>query len=129
MDAFRSSIVCARTASAAFAVVAASVQAAPDHARRDPANPQADVPAVSYRSPLSEFRRIGEQPVGSWRALNDQVRAIGGWRAYAREANAPEAADKAPPAPPPKDAAPANPAAPPASPGAHGGHSGMPKER
>lgn len=122
MNACRSPI-----AAAALAAVAASVQAAPEPTRRDPANPQADVPAVSYRSPFTDYRRFGDQPVADWRALNDQVRAIGGWRAYAREANAPEAGDQAPAAPP-KDASPARPAAP-ASRGAHEGNSGTSKER
>lgn len=110
-----------------FAVAAASVHAA-EPARSDPANPQAAVPAVTYRSPLADYRRNGDQPVGNWRDLNDRVRAIGGWRAYAREANAPEGGDKPPPATPPSDAAPAR-STPPASPGGHGGHSGAAKER
>ncbi len=108
MDAFRSPTA-RRAAAATLAVFAACAQAAPEHARKDPANPQAEVPAVAYRSSLNDHRRIGDEPVGNWRALNDKVRAVGGWRAYAREANAPEAT--------------------PASPTNHGGHSGTPKER
>lgn len=120
-----------RAAALSLVVTAASLQAAPEPARKDPADPQADVPAVSYRSPLSDVRRIGDQPVGNWRALNDRVTAIGGWRAYAREANAPDSTTKPATAPPPKDASPARPAQPatPAGHGAHGGHSGASKER
>lgn len=115
-------------AALSIAFMAAAAHAMPQPSRADPADPQAAVPAVSYRSPLREYQRIGEQPVGDWRALNDRVRAIGGWRAYAREANTPDDADKARVAPPSKDAPPrdAQPAAPAAH--GHGGHAGPSKK-
>ncbi len=112
MEAFRSPVA-RLAATITLAVFAASPQAAPEHARKDPANPAAEVPALTYRSSLNDRRRIGDEPLGNWRASNDKVRAVGGWRAYAREAAAPEASDKATPA----------------SPANHGAHSGMPKER
>ena len=117
-----------RRAAFSLTVAAAAVQAAPEPPRNDPADPQAAVPAVSYRSPLSNYRSIGDQPVGNWRALNDQVGAIGGWRAYAREANAPEGSGTPQPASPSKDPAPAR-RAQPASHADHGGPSGASKER
>ena len=41
---------------------------------------------LRYTSPLAAYRKFAEQPVGSWREANDQVGRIGGWRAYAIEA-------------------------------------------
>lgn len=41
--------------------------------------------SLSYKSPLAEYRKFVEQPVGSWREANDNVGRIGGWRAYASE--------------------------------------------
>lgn len=111
-----------------FALAAVSLQAAPDATRQDPADPRAAVPALSYQTSLGSYRRLGDQPVGSWRALNDQVRAVGGWRAYAREASAPEGNERAATDSSPKDAEPAR-ATSPATPGAHGAHSGGSKER
>ncbi len=42
----------------------------------------------AYCSVFDEFRRFAEAPVGSWREANDTVMRIGGWRAYAAEAQA-----------------------------------------
>lgn len=111
-----------------FAAAVALAHSASEPPRADPANPQAAVPAVSYRSPLTDYRRIGDQPVGNWRTLNDQVRAIGGWRAYAREASTPDGADAARAVPAPNDAALVR-SPQPAKSGAQGGHSDHPKER
>jgi len=56
---------------------------------RDPTNGLAQVPPVVYRSTLSVSP--GAAPVGAdtWRAANDAVTKIGGWRAYLREAHSP----------------------------------------
>ncbi|HEY0858744.1 MAG TPA: hypothetical protein VGE16_16895, partial [Albitalea sp.] len=40
----------------------------------------------AYRSAFDGYRRHAEQPVQSWREANDTVGRIGGWQAYAREA-------------------------------------------
>ncbi len=74
-----------------------------------PAGPHA------YRSAFDGYRRHAEQPVQSWREANDNVGRIGGWQAYAREA---QAASSAPPASPAAPAAPSSGA--PA--GGHTGH-------
>lgn len=74
----------------------------------DPLDPRAEVPRADYQSPFTAYRRQGEPVVGSWRAANDEVARIGGWRAYAREASRPEpaapaaAAASAPAATPPR---------------------------
>jgi hypothetical protein len=41
---------------------------------------------LGYRSPLADYRKFVEQPVESWREANEQVGRVGGWRAYASEA-------------------------------------------
>lgn len=70
----------------------ACIGAASAHAqvRPDPASPDAKVPSAIYRSPFTGYRVLGEEPVRDWRASNDEVGRIGGWREYAREAQATE---------------------------------------
>lgn len=58
--------------SLALAVAAGSVMAQPA--------PQA------YSSAFEDYRPFTEEKVAPWRESNDAVRDIGGWRAYAREA-------------------------------------------
>ena len=65
--------------------------------RQDPADPRAAVPTWVYQSPLSRYQAFTEAQVAPWRDTNEQVRQRGGWRAYAREAQAPESAASAPP--------------------------------
>ncbi len=86
--------------------------------RPDPADPAIQVPPATYRSAFADYRPLDEAPVGDWRAANDEVGRIGGWRAYAREAQAP---DKATAAPAPASAAPPASAPAPAR-GGHGQH-------
>jgi hypothetical protein len=84
--------------------VAAPAQNAP---RPDPLDAKAPVAPLVYRSAFSGFKPLAsDAPPLSWREANDAVERIGGWRAYAREANAPAAAPSAPAASPP--AAPAS---------------------
>ena len=50
-------------------------------------------PAAKRRgSAFEHYRPYTDQPVRPWREVNDEVRCIGGWRAYAREAH--EAAER-----------------------------------
>lgn len=60
--------------------------AAPPAGARDPGDPRAAVPPLEYRSAFSRYRPNVEAEVGSWREKNDDVRRIGGWRVYGREA-------------------------------------------
>jgi hypothetical protein len=62
----------------------------------DPANAEATVPPVVVPSAFGGHKRIADTPVVPWRAANDRAARIGGWRAYAREAQAPEAPASAP---------------------------------
>ena len=52
---------------------------------RDPADPGSVVAPVVYSSPFSGYRRYADGEVGPWRAVNDEVGRIGGWKVYARE--------------------------------------------
>lgn len=76
-----------RLVPAALAVISGAAPANPaSPTRADPLDAGASTPAVQYRSPLADYRRHAEQPLGSWRQANETVTRIGGWRAYAREA-------------------------------------------
>jgi len=71
--------------------------------RPDPLNAQASVPPLVHESAFTQYRRLTDVPVGSWRDANDTVARIGGWRVYAREA-----AGSASPAASPAASVPAN---------------------
>jgi hypothetical protein len=64
-------------------------------------DPQAPVPATTYRSAFRGYRTPAEDVVTSWRDANDLVGRIGGWRVYAREAQEPASRDQTPTAPTP----------------------------
>ncbi len=64
----------------------AAAQPAPQPARAQPADPQASVPPLVYRSPFSAYRPMADATPVPWRQANDLVGHIGGWRVYAREA-------------------------------------------
>jgi hypothetical protein len=87
-------------AACVVAVSAAPAQNPPrPSAESNPLEARATVPAVVYRSALSDYRRLSDDKPVPWPEANDSVGRIGGWRAYAREASAPKAAGSAPPAP------------------------------
>lgn len=75
-----------RTFMAACVALAAWALPAGAQPQGDPADPAARVPAATYGSPFAGYRALGEEAVGDWRAANDEVGRIGGWREYAREA-------------------------------------------
>jgi hypothetical protein len=67
--------------STSLAAVAVSAQTAPV--------PRTPPPAPGeYRSALDGYQAYSEAGMVPWRAANDTVGQIGGWRAYAREATA-----------------------------------------
>lgn len=49
---------------------------------------------VIYTSPLADYQPMSQplsaEKVSSWKAANDTVGHIGGWRAYAKEAQQPD---------------------------------------
>jgi len=51
----------------------------------DPLDPAAVVDPVRHQSAFQGFRTHGDPTVGDWRAVNETVGRIGGWRTYARE--------------------------------------------
>ena len=83
--------------------------------RADPLDPQARVPATTHSSPLSGYRRLVDDKRVDWKQANEAVNRIGGWRAYAREAQQPDPAASAP-------AGRTTPAPAPGAMPAHGGH-------
>lgn len=52
------------------------------------AQQQPAAPTPPDRSAFDGYRPFTEETVAPWRGTNDTVRDIGGWRAYAREAQA-----------------------------------------
>ena len=79
------------TACFAFVTLPTGAQTAttkPADASKPPAGQASDAAPSSstYRSAFDGFRRFADQPVGPWREANDTVGRVGGWRAYAREA-------------------------------------------
>lgn len=75
----------------------AQAQGSPGRAERaDPLDAHASVPATPYASSLARYRRLGDDPRVDWKQANETVNRIGGWRAYAREAQQPEPAASAP---------------------------------
>ena len=45
---------------------------------------------LQYKSAISGYQAYTDQKILSWREANDRVERIGGWRAYAKEAHAPD---------------------------------------
>lgn len=103
-----------------FATLTAQVLPAANAATPDPLDPKASVPALSYESSFSQYRRLGDEKPVSWRDANDTVTRIGGWRAYAREAQQPDPASASKPPDATPAAKPSEPAKP--MPAGHGGH-------
>lgn len=60
-------------------------------ARPNPLQADAPVPPLRHTSALTRYKAHTDVEVGAWRKANDLTAQIGGWRAYAREAHAPDA--------------------------------------
>lgn len=73
-----------------LAVLTAQAQPSAKTAKPDPLDAKASVPALTYESSFSQYRRLGDDKPVSWRDANDTVTRIGGWRVYAREAQQPD---------------------------------------
>ena len=91
----------------------------PSPPRPDPADPAAAVPAMVYQSVFGQYQRPSADKAIPWKAANDEVGRIGGWRAYAREANPADATGDKPVAVPT-----ASPAVPESRNPAQSGHAG-----
>jgi hypothetical protein len=75
--------------------------------RPDPADPRLSVPTPATESAFAGYRRFRDEPPADWRAVNDEMRALGGHGGHIREDAAP--ADRA--APPAGDRPAAKPSA------------------
>lgn len=64
---------------------------APHPQRPNPLQADAAVPPLRHTSAFARYKAHTEIEVGAWRQANDLTAQIGGWRAYAREAHAPDA--------------------------------------
>ncbi len=111
------------TGAALAAALTAHAQPASPAARPDPLDAQAGVPALNYASSFARYRRMSEAQPIPWREANDAVARIGGWRAYARETQQPDAAGAATPSQTPgaPAASPSQPLAPATKPTPHDG--------
>ena len=83
-----------------------STSPSPSNSTRSASSPtatdaQAAIPKLSYRSPFADYQADKVEEPRRWRDVNDWVGTIGGWRAYAREA---QQSTAAPPAPAPQPA-------------------------
>lgn len=65
------------------AVLLIASSAAQAQSRPDPLDARAPVPPVVHKSPPP--KPADDPPPADWRAANERVERIGGWRAYARE--------------------------------------------
>jgi hypothetical protein len=95
----------------------------PTAPRPDPLDPKAGVPALRYESVLAQPPSSGSSAPVGWREANDAVARIGGWRAYAREAQQAAVPRPSPPPAPASGAAPSMPGGE-GQHGRHGGHEG-----
>lgn len=77
------------------ALCLAGAAAAQQPPKPDPLDAAAPVPPAVHRSALTERPRGQETAPQNWRDANQRVHQIGGWRAYAREAQQPAAAASA----------------------------------
>ena len=69
-----------------------------------PSNAASKADAMPVRSAFDGYRAHSDEPVSNWRAANDNVARIGGWREYARQAQS-DQADRAEGATPPRPGA------------------------
>lgn len=70
-----------------------SAPKAPTHPALDP---RAAVPPAVHRSAFDTYQPQRDTATASWKASNDTVGRIGGWRTYAREAQSATAPASAP---------------------------------
>lgn len=87
---------------AALALLAAGLSTAQAQSKPAAPAPQVAAKPLGYTSAFEGYRAYKDQDVGNWRAMNERVGNIGGWRTYAREAQ-----DDTPAPPEPKASAPA----------------------
>jgi hypothetical protein len=93
---FKVTFVCLPLLWLPAAVLAQNTQSLP---RPDPLEAKAATAPLVYRSALTAYKKsASEPPPLAWRQANETVERIGGWRAYAREAQAAQATQTPQPA-------------------------------
>ncbi len=90
-----------------FIAVSTSAQMPHNHAEMGGAKPAASVPvavpaanALRYESVFARYKSYRDEKTAAWRDSNETVERVGGWRAYAREAQQPDSTTPAAPAKP-----------------------------
>jgi len=68
-----------------LAALAAGTATAQSGARPDPADADARVPAVTYRSAFESYRRLEGEARTAWREANEEVDRVGGHLGILRE--------------------------------------------
>jgi hypothetical protein len=94
----------------------------------DSISAESPTPPTQYKSPFKDYRPLGDDKRIPWKAANDEVGKIGGWRVYLREAQ--EVSKAAPELTPATTPAPSTPKVPPGNslvpdkpkPSEHAGH-------
>lgn len=64
-------------------------------ARPDPADPRLGAPPPATESAFAGYRSYRDEPLADWRAVNDEMRGLGGHAGHIRDTGSP--ADRAPP--------------------------------
>ena len=83
-----------------FFAANALAQTPHNHAAMPEAKPAAvSASALRYESVFARYQSYRDEKTGSWRDANETVDRVGGWRAYAKEAQQPEATAPAKPNP------------------------------
>lgn len=60
--------------------------------RPDPLDARAAVPPAVHKPAVASPKPADDPPPADWRAANERVARVGGWRTYARETLPPEGA-------------------------------------
>jgi hypothetical protein len=63
-------------------------------------------PPIPYPSAFEGYKSYTDEPIGNWKAANESVARIGGWREYARQAQGLDSKPENMPAAQPSQAAP-----------------------
>lgn len=62
----------------------------PNHAISQTVLPAAAPAPTLYKSAFEGYQAYSDDPMVNWKAANDDVARIGGWREYAKQAQQPE---------------------------------------
>jgi hypothetical protein len=66
-------------------------------ARPDPADPRLGAPPLAAESAFAGYRSYRDEPLADWRAVNDEMRGLGGHAGHIRDAAPPASLTSPPP--------------------------------